>query len=87
MIKQTVKPVRERKVKLYLVPVEVFGVDGDYGLMDCVSSWSDCNRAAGKIYRVDEADGQKYRKPGETVAIWVDEKDLPFFKKIWGDNL
>lgn len=54
-------------VPLTLVPVEVFGGEPDddtwgYGLMDAVPAWSDCNRADGRIYRVDDTDPQ-YRKP------------------------
>ena len=56
-----------------------------YGLMDAVSSWSDCNRAVGKIYRIDDVNG-KYRNTGETVEILVKEKDLPFFEKEWCDD-
>ncbi len=67
-------------VKLTLVPVQVFGAEDGYGLMDAVSAWSDCNRAIGQIYRVDD---MKHRNPGEAVEIWVKKKDLPFFEKIW----
>lgn len=56
------------------------------GLMDAVAGWSDCNRAGGKIYRIDETD-PKYRQPGETVRIYVHKDDVGFFAKRWGDNL
>ena len=55
-----------------------------YGLMDAVSSWSDCNRATGKIYRVD--DSWAHRNRGETVEIIVKKKDLPFFERRWCDE-
>lgn len=58
--------VREGLVKMRLVPVGVFGTNGcgdpdcehckknsGYGLMDAVSSWSDCNRAE-RLIRVEE---------------------------------
>lgn len=67
--------------KLRLVPVEVFGTDS-CGLCDAVSSWSDCNRAGGKIYRVDEE--WSHRLPGETVDVYVNEEDLQFFDKEFG---
>jgi len=56
-----------------------------YGLSDAVSSWSDCNRAIGKIYRVDDTD-PKYRESGDTVEIFVKREDLPFFEKTFGDK-
>lgn len=74
--------MKPKLVKLTLVPVEVFGAEDGYGLSDAVSWWTDCNRAAGKIYRVEDLEGK--RNPGETVEIWVNEKDLPFFEKKWG---
>lgn len=84
-------------VQITLVPVEVFGTDDccthfdedcksqGYGIMDAVQAWSDCNRAIGRIYRVDDTD-TKYRLPGETVKIWVDPADLPWFEKQFGDR-
>lgn len=86
-------------VPLTLVPVEVFGGCDHpatethnpdtcdlwgYGLCDSVSAWSDCNRASGKIYRVEDLAGN--REPGETVQIWVDRADLPWFEKRWGTD-
>ncbi len=82
-------------VPLRLVPIEIFGEDDccehdiepcksdGYGLCDAVSSWSDCNRADGKFYRVDDIDPE-CRKPGETVEILVKRSDLPFFERRWG---
>lgn len=54
-----------------------------YGLMDAVSSWSDCNRASGRIYRVDEPG---HREPGETVTVYVPVESLPWFERRFGDN-
>lgn len=55
-----------------------------YGVCDAVESWSDCNRAVGKIYRVDDPGSN--REPGETVTVHVDPAQLGFFEKHWGDN-
>lgn len=88
------------QVRLILVPVEVFGADGcdhpgcddpqcpggGYGVMDAVGpGFSDCNRAIGHIYRVEDLsrDGEEYLvDDGQQVrvAVWVDQSDLPFFK-------
>ena len=76
---------RDALVPLRLVPVEVFGAEDGYGLSDAVSAWSDCNRAIGHIYRVDDRDPQ-YRKPGETVEIFVRQADLPFFARCWDSD-
>lgn len=70
-------------IELRLVPVEVFGADDGYGLCDAVSAWSDCNRARGKIYRIDDISP---RRPGETVSIFIKPTDLGFFEKKWGDE-
>lgn len=89
--------VPEVLVSLTLVPVEVFGGCDHpgcadqcgtfgYGLSDAVSAWSDCNRADGRIYRVDEPDSQPYRNPGETVQIWIKAEDAEFFKSRFGDS-
>ena len=67
-------------VEAFLVPVEVFGAEGGYGLMDAVQSWSDCNRAEGHIYRLDDTD-QQYRVPGETLKVWANRKELDAFKE------
>lgn len=84
-------------VPLTLVPVEVFGgcdhprtADHNpdmcdlwgYGLSDAVSVWSDCNRATGRIYRVDDLDSP--REPGESIQIWAPREALPWFEKRWG---
>jgi hypothetical protein len=78
-------------VAIRLVPVEVFGAnecshchqDGfGYGLSDAVSSWSDCNRAFGRIYRVDDLGG---REEGDTVTVYVPRESLPFFERKFGE--
>lgn len=56
-----------------------------YGLSDAVQGWSDCNRADGRIYRVDETD-PKYREPGETVTVYVPRVSLSWFEKHWGEG-
>ena len=90
-------------VEIELVPVEVFGTDGcqlcdhcqkhdGYGLMDAVSSWSDCNRAVGRIYRVEDLrdPGEpipgKYRVPGDTIGVFIRKQDLPWLQKRFGDS-
>lgn len=86
--------VPEEMVRLTLVPVEVFTGLCDhkdcrnpdhlgYGLSDAVSAWSDCNRAVGHIYRVDDLP-MRDCEAGETVEIWVRAVDAPFFEKQWG---
>ena len=72
--------------KIRLVPVEVFGADDGYGLSDAVSAWSDCNRAYGKIYRVDESDSLPYRQEGDTVEVLVKKSDLSFFDKRFDND-
>lgn len=63
------------EVKITLVPVEVFGTDS-YGLMDAVSAWSDCNRAIGQIYRRDEEEFAKHRKPDDVITVYVPRSEL-----------
>lgn len=70
-------------VALELVPVEVFGTDS-YGLADAVQAWSDCNRARGRIYRVEDLTGP--RVPGDTVTVYVRREDLPFFTRTFGSG-
>ena len=78
--------------KLRLVPVEVFtGMcdhegcmeDHGYGISDAVSAWSDCNRAIGRIYRVDD---MPRRDPGDSIEVWVNEADLLWFQRKFGDG-
>lgn len=52
--------------------------------MDAVEAWSDCNRADGHIYRVEDVPGP--RRPGESARVWVAEEDLGFFETAWGDG-
>lgn len=75
--------MKKKLIKLRLVPVKVFGTKDGYGLMDAVSAWSDCNRATGHIYRVDDI---KYRGSGETVDIFIDPKDKVFFDKNFDED-
>jgi hypothetical protein len=56
-----------------------------YGLMDAVSAWSDCNRAIGRIYRVDDTEPE-YRQPGETITVYVPREQLAWLEKSWGDD-
>ncbi len=67
----------EKYVKLRLVPVDVYG--SDFGLSDAVDPWSDCNRAVGHIYRVEDIKG----RTGETVEVLVKKTDMPFFDKCF----
>lgn len=73
-------------MKLRLVPIQVFGEGEDwgYGLCDAVSPWSDCNRALGRIYRVD--DDWMNREEGETIDIFIDPKDAGFFSMLFGEE-
>lgn len=69
-------PNREKDlVPVRLVPVEVFGEEDGYGFMDAVPAWSDCNRADGKIFRLDDLDN---RMDGEqnTIEIFVTKENL-----------
>jgi hypothetical protein len=95
-------------VPIELVPVEVFGTachctdpacehrDGGYGLSDAVSAWSDCNRAIGRIYRVEDfgaQPGQRWRhdpspsrEPGASCIVWVRRADLPWLERQHGEE-
>ncbi len=89
---------REPLIQVRLVPVQVFGayeepcpkcpatVEFGYGLMDAVSAWSDCNRAIGRIYRVDEARSVPYRLPGETITVYVPASEVAKLGKRFGDE-
>lgn len=84
-------------VPVTLIPVEIFGTECDheahrgdpvpfsYGLSDAVSSWSDCNRAIGHIYRVDDMPPGS-RLPGESITIHVTAEQAEWLKKRWGDG-
>lgn len=56
-----------------------------YGLSDAVPSWSDCNRAAGHIYRVDDTDPD-LRQHGDTIVVYVSRAMLPWFEKRFGES-
>lgn len=56
-----------------------------FGLSDAVSAWSDCNRAEGHIYRVDDTDPD-YRQPGDTIVVYVSRAMLPWFEKRFGED-
>lgn len=53
-----------------------------YGLMDAVSAWSDCNRASGRIYRVEDVPG--HREPGDTITVYVPADQVEWFEKRHG---
>jgi hypothetical protein len=71
----------EAAVKVTLVPVEVFGTDSGYGLMDAVSPWSDCNRAIGHIYRRDEEENVPFRNSSDVITVYVPRNELAKFDK------
>jgi hypothetical protein len=89
----------EPLVRIRLVPVEVFGADTEdcegcgetvrcgYGLMDAVSAYSDCNRAIGRIYRVDEETSEAWREPGDTITVYVPQSEMAKFQRRYGDNV
>lgn len=84
-------------IRVRLVPVEVFGADKEdcpscgevirfgYGLMDAVQAWSDCNRAIGRIYRVDEESNEGFREPGDTITVYVPQSEMAKFERRYGD--
>jgi hypothetical protein len=88
----------ERLERIRLVPVEVFGADEEdchdcgavirtgYGLMDAVSAWSDCNRAIGKIYRVDDLEGRDEEGRKGCVTVYVPRSDLPKLDRPYGGD-
>ena len=82
-------------VAVTLVPVEHFGADEEHcecgrvvecgmGLMDAVSAWSDCNRAIGRIYRVDDL--PQHREPGDTITAYVPQSEMAKLGKRFGDD-
>lgn len=83
-------------IALRLVPVSVFGSEGcmegcdhckehaGHGLMDAVSSWSDCNRAEGHIFRFDDID----RADAETltITVYIPRSELWKVAHNWEDD-
>lgn len=93
---RTLGHVAQALAPVELVPVEVFGgdcghvTDGvlceapfSYGLSDAVPAWSDCNRARGRIYRVEDVPGP--RESGDSLTVWAAQADLPWFERRFGD--
>jgi hypothetical protein len=86
----------EPLVRIRLVPVEVFGADEEqcrgcgedvltgYGLMDAVSAWSDCNRAIGRIYRVEDFEGRDDEGLRGCVTVYVPESEVVKFALPYG---
>lgn len=93
-------------IPVRLTPVEVFGTDSccehgehtdcpstGYGVCDAVSTWSDCNRAVGHIFRfedlpnMDARQNGTYREPGETLIVWVDPDEFQaFYERKFGSD-
>jgi hypothetical protein len=71
----------EDLVKVTLVPVEVFGAESGYGLMDAVSPWSDCNRSIGHIYRRDDEATVPFRNPSDVITIYVPRSEIEKFDR------
>lgn len=81
--------------RVHLVPIEIFGQECDhpahegepepfgYGLCDAVQAWSDCNRAIGHMFRLDEGYSAPYRRADDVIEIWVHEDELPKFLRKW----
>lgn len=89
----------EPLVRARLVPVEVFGADEEdcpdcpasirvgYGLMDAVSAWSDCNRAIGRIYRVDDMpEVSNDERDRDCITVYVPRSELEKLKRRFGDS-
>jgi hypothetical protein len=79
-----------------LVPVVVFAAGhcdeypcsdcerhAGFGLADAVPPGGDCNRAVGRIYRVDDVDRGD---DGHSLTVWVTAADLEWLRKRWGDE-
>lgn len=50
-------------------------------------AWSDCNRAIGRIYRVEDLAVQaRGREPGDSITIYVRTEDEAWFTKKFGDD-
>ncbi len=79
-----------------LVPVEVFGAECDHaahpepipvplGLCDAVSAWSDCNRAWGSIFRLDDLNNRE-KIEENTIRMWVPESEYSRLTRKWSDS-
>ena len=90
---ESLRKEAEEFVGVELVPVEVFGTNGcgqcqhceensGYGICDAVQAWSDCNRAIGHVYRVEDTPG--HREFGDSITVQVHKSDMPWFKKEFG---
>jgi hypothetical protein len=87
----------EPLVRIRLVPVEVFGAGEEdcpgcpatvrfgYGLMDAVSAWSDCNRAIGKIYRLEDIEDRDDEGAEDCITVYVPQPEMAKFEKRHGD--
>lgn len=98
LMKGEAAPPGEPLVRVRLVPVEVFGADEEecrscgelvrfgYGLMDAVSAWSDCNRAIGKIYRLDDhPDVSNDERDRDCITVYVPQSEMAKFERQYGD--
>jgi hypothetical protein len=84
--------------KVVLVPVEVFGASEEdcpscpatiqfgYGLMDAVSAWSDCNRAIGHIYRVEDLPGRDSEGAPQCITVYVPQSEVAKFAVRHGEG-
>lgn len=82
-------------VRVRLVPIEIFGQQcehpahrGDpvpfgYGLCDAVAPWSDCNRADGRMFRLDDCE---VRAPADYIEIIVSRDELWKFDHDFRDS-
>lgn len=83
----------EPLVKVVLVPVETFPgecskcqTEVTYGLMDAVSSWSDCNRAVGHIYRRAAEHEIEWFAPEDVITVYVPESEIGKFDRPRGSE-
>lgn len=74
-------------VKVTLVPVEIHAecntceTETSIGLSDAASPYSDCNRAVGHIYRLDESQRGIYRDSEDVITIYVPQGELSKFNR------
>ncbi len=69
----TVSPQADVLHEVWLTPVYVFGAEGGYGLGDATGAQSDCNRARGHIFRVDDLTSTADRV---RIRVLVDDAGL-----------